>query len=72
MKSRSCGLVQRIGTVPVLPRHTPTPANGDEPPRYIPLSPPLLDSSFRWNDELSGGSLSRIVVRDMLSYQWTN
>ena len=30
-------------------------------------SPPLLDSSFRWNDEISGGSLSRIVVRDMLS-----
>ena len=30
-------------------------------------SPPLLDSSFRWNDEMSGGSLSRIGVRDMLS-----
>ena len=30
-------------------------------------SPPLLDSSFRWNDETGGGSLSRIVVRDMLS-----
>ena len=56
---------------------TPRPQRGDEPlasrslrPRYIPLPPPLLDSSFRWNDELSGGSLSRIVVRDMLSYQW--
>ena len=30
-------------------------------------SPPLLDSSFRWNDEMSGGSLSRIRVRDMVS-----
>ena len=30
-------------------------------------SPPLLDSSLRWNDEISRGSMSRIVVRDMLS-----
>ena len=35
-------------------------------------SPPLLDSSFRWNDEMRGESLarsglSRIGVRDMLS-----
>ena len=29
-------------------------------------SPPLLDSSFRWNDEIGRGSLSRIGVRDML------
>ena len=30
-------------------------------------SPPRLDSSFRWNDEMGGGNLSRIEVRDMLS-----
>ena len=28
---------------------------------------PRLDSSFSWNDEMGGGNLSRIVVRDMLS-----
>ena len=32
-------------------------------------SPPLLDSSFRWNDAISRGSLSQVVVRDMLSKQ---
>ena len=30
-------------------------------------SPPLLDSSLRWNDEISRGSLTRIGVQDMLS-----
>ena len=40
---------------------------------YYP-SPPLLDSSPRWNDETRGESLpriglSRIGVRDMLSYR---
>ncbi len=39
MKSRSCGLVQRIGTVDSA-TPDPTPA-GDEPPRYISASPPL-------------------------------
>ena len=30
-------------------------------------SPPLLDSSLRWNDERSGASLCRIGVQDMFS-----
>ena len=34
MKSRSCGLVQRIGTADSAHAPTPTPA-GDKPPRYI-------------------------------------
>ena len=34
--------------------------------RYCP-TPPLLDSGLRRNDEVGGGSLSRIVVRDMLT-----
>ena len=35
-----------------------------------PSPQPLLDSSFRWNDEISGGGLSRIGVRRMVSLQW--
>ena len=34
---------------------------------HLPPSATPLDSRFRWNDEMSGGSLSRIGVRDMLS-----
>ncbi len=35
--------------------------------RWSHPSPPLLDSSLRWNDEMSGGSLTRTLIRDMFS-----
>ena len=58
---------------------TPRPQRGTSPratfpsphPFWIPAPYPGTGHAFdRWNDELGGGSLSRIVVRDMLSYQW--
>ena len=42
------------------------PSGGQAPALHFPIPTPL-DSSLRWNDEISRGSLSRIVVRDMLS-----
>ena len=38
-----------------------------DPHLRVDARTPPLDSRFRWNDEMSGGSLSRIGVRDMLS-----
>ena len=67
MKSWSCGLVRRIGAAvsaaPLL-----RPSGGQAPALHFPIPTPL-DSSLRWNDGISRGSLSRIVVRDMLSLQ---
>ena len=45
---------------------------GDKPPRYVPLArTPQFGPFVRYlqhtNDEVGGGSLSRIVARDMLS-----
>ena len=49
MKSRSCGLVQRIGTANSATPH-PDPSGGQAPALHSPLPAPL-DSGLRRNDE---------------------
>ena len=52
MKSRSCGLVQRIGTADSATPY-PDPCGGQAPALQSPLPTPL-DSGLRRNDELGG------------------
>ena len=50
LKSRSCGLVQRIGTADSATPH-PDPSGGQAPALHSPLPSPPLDSGFRRSDE---------------------
>ena len=44
----------------------PRPQRGTSPRATFPSPTPPLDSGLRWNDEMSGESLSRIGVREVL------
>ena len=59
MKSRSCGLVQRIGTADSATPYTPTPA-GDKPPRYI-FSFCLRPSVYNSRGSARGEPASRFI-----------
>ena len=70
---RSCGLVRRVGMADSAAPHT-GPSGGQAPALHFSTSPSLwipapyrgTGQALRWNDEMSGESLSRIGVREVL------
>ena len=70
---RSCDLVQRVGMADSAAPHT-GPSGGRAPALHSPHPHPLwipapyrgTGLALRWNDEMSGQSLSRIGVREVL------
>ena len=74
MKSRNCGLVQRIGAADSARPH-PDPSGGQAPALHFLIPPSTIGLQFgrirRWRAgiEVDWEGTSRIGVRDMLSYE---
>ena len=73
LRRSECGLVRRVGMADSAAPHT-GPSGGQAPALHFSTSPSLwipapyrgTGQALRWNDEMSGESLSRIGVREVL------